>query len=34
MPLRMLFVGEKHGPEIKDLYDIMKPYLKEIIKSR
>jgi len=34
MPLRMLMVGEKHGPEIKDLYQIMKPYLKGVIKNR
>jgi len=33
MPLRMLMVGSKQGPEIKDLYAIMKPYLKMIIKE-
>ena len=34
MPLRILLVNEPHGPEIKDLYNAMKPYLKEIIKKR
>ncbi len=33
MPLRMLMVGSKQGPEIKDLYAIMKPYLKMVIKE-
>ncbi|AZV46356.1 glutamate--tRNA ligase [Nautilia sp. PV-1] len=33
MPLRMIMVGSKQGPEIKDLYAIMKPYLKMIIKE-
>jgi len=33
MPLRMIMVGSKQGPEIKDLYGIMKPYLKTIIKE-
>jgi glutamyl-tRNA synthetase len=33
MPLRMLMAGSKQGPEIKDLYSIMKPYLKMIIKE-
>ncbi|HIQ50820.1 MAG TPA: glutamate--tRNA ligase, partial [Nautiliaceae bacterium] len=33
MPLRMLMVNSKEGPEIKDLYDIMRPYLKMIIKE-
>jgi glutamyl-tRNA synthetase len=33
MPLRMLMVGSKQGPEIKDLYAIMKPYLKTVIKE-
>jgi glutamyl-tRNA synthetase len=34
MPLRMLMVGSAHGPEIKDLYSVMKPYLKMIVKNR
>ncbi len=34
MPLRELFINEKHGAEIKDLYNAMKPYLKNIIKER
>jgi glutamyl-tRNA synthetase len=34
MPLRELLINEKHGPEIKDLYIAMKPYLKEVIKRR
>jgi len=34
MPLRELLINQKHGAEIKDLYDAMKPYLKEIIKKR
>jgi len=34
MPLRELLINEKHGAEIKDLYQVMKPYLKEIIKNR
>jgi glutamyl-tRNA synthetase len=34
MPLRMLMVGSAHGPEIKDLYSVMKPYLKMILKNR
>ncbi len=34
MPLRELLINEKHGAEIKDLYDAMKPYLKNIIKER
>ena len=34
MPLRELLINQKHGAEIKDLYKVMKPYLKEIIKNR
>jgi len=34
MPLRELLINEKHGAEIKDLYQAMKPYLKEIIKNK
>ena len=34
MPLRELLINEKHGAEIKDLYAVMKPYLKEVIKGR
>lgn len=34
MPLRELLINQKHGAEIKDLYDAMKPYLKEIVKKR
>ena len=34
MPLRELFINQKHGAEIKDLYKAMKPYLKEVIKKR
>ena len=34
MPLRELLINEQHGAEIKDLYKVMKPYLKEIIKGR
>ncbi|GAB6045048.1 glutamate--tRNA ligase [Caminibacter profundus] len=34
MPLRELLINEKHGAEIKDLYNAMLPYLKEVIKSR
>ena len=34
MPLRELLINEKHGAEIKDLYKVMKPYLKEVIKGR
>ena len=34
MPLRELLINSKHGAEIKDLYIAMKPYLKEIVKSR
>ena len=34
MPLRMLMVGSAHGPEIKDLYSVMKPYLKMVVKNR
>jgi len=34
MPLRELLINQKHGAEIKDLYQAMKPYLKEIIKHR
>ncbi|WP_456479308.1 glutamate--tRNA ligase [Nautilia sp.] len=33
MPLRMLMVGSRQGPEIKDLYDVMRTYLKMIIKE-
>jgi len=33
MPLRMLMVNSKEGPEIKDLYRVMRPYLKMIIKE-
>jgi len=33
MPLRILMVNSKEGPEIKDLYKVMKPYLKMIIKE-
>jgi len=33
MPLRMLMVNLKEGPEIKDLYSVMRPYLKMIIKE-
>jgi len=33
MPLRMLMAGSKQGPEIKDLYAIMKPYLKTVVKE-
>jgi len=34
MPLRELLINQKHGAEIKDLYESMKPYLKEVIKTR
>ncbi|QCI28063.1 glutamate--tRNA ligase [Caminibacter pacificus] len=34
MPLRELLINQKHGAEIKDLYSAMKPYLKEVIKTR
>ncbi len=34
MPLRELLINEKHGAEIKDLYKVMRTYLKEIIKIR
>ena len=34
MPLRELLINQKHGAEIKDLYKTMKPYLKEVIKTR
>ncbi len=34
MPLRELLINEQHGAEIKDLYKVMKPYLKEVIKNR
>ena len=34
MPLRELLINEQHGAEIKDLYAVMKPYLKEVIKER
>jgi len=34
MPLRELLINQKHGAEIKDLYQAMKPYLKEVIKYR
>ncbi len=32
--LRELFINEKQGPKIKDLYNVMRPYLKKIIKDR
>ena len=34
MPLRELLINQKHGAEIKDLYNAMKPYLKEVVKKR
>ncbi len=34
MPLRELLINQKHGAEIKDLYKTMKPYLKEVVKTR
>ncbi len=34
MPLRELLINQKHGAEIKDLYKAMKPYLKEVVKTR
>ena len=34
MPLRELLINQKHGAEIKDLYKTMRPYLKEVIKTR
>jgi glutamyl-tRNA synthetase len=34
MPLRELFINQKHGAEIKDLYPAMKKYLKEVVKVR
>jgi glutamyl-tRNA synthetase len=34
MPLRELLINQKHGAEIKDLYNAMKPYLKEVVKRR
>jgi glutamyl-tRNA synthetase len=34
MPLRLVLINQKHGPEIKDLYNAMKPYLKVIVKNR
>ncbi len=34
MPLRELFINQKHGAEIKDLYQAMKSYLKEVVKTR
>ena len=34
MPLRELLINEQHGAEIKDLYAVMKPYLKEVVKER
>ena len=34
IPLRELFINQKHGAEIKDLYKAMKPYLKEVVKKR
>jgi len=34
MPLRELLINQKHGAEIKDLYQAMRPYLKEVVKLR
>lgn len=34
MPLRLVLINQKHGAEIKDLYNAMKPYLKVIVKNR
>jgi len=34
MPLRELLINQKHGAEIKDLYEAMRGYLKEVIKRR
>ncbi|MEO1941903.1 MAG: glutamate--tRNA ligase, partial [Campylobacterales bacterium] len=32
MPLRILLIGEPHGPEIRDLYRVMRPFLKELLR--
>ena len=34
MPLRELMINQKHGAEIKDLYQAMKPYIKDVAKLR
>ncbi|EMG29624.1 glutamate--tRNA ligase [Campylobacter showae] len=31
MPLRILLTGAEHGPELSELYPLIKPYLKEIL---
>lgn len=33
MPLRLVLTGVKHGPELSDLYVLIKPFIKEIIKD-
>lgn len=33
MPLRLVLTGAKHGPELSDLYVLIKPFIKEIIKD-
>ena len=32
MPLRILLTGVPHGPELSELYPLIKPYLKEILR--
>ncbi len=32
MPLRLLLTGASHGPELSDLYPLIKPHLKEILR--
>ena len=32
MPLRILLTGAEHGPELSELYPLIKPYLKEILR--
>lgn len=31
MPLRLLLTGAEHGPELKDLYPLIKSDIKEIV---
>ncbi len=33
-PLRILLTGKEHGPELKDIYPLIKSYLKEIVKCK
>ena len=33
MPLRLLLTGNAHGPELSELYELLKPFIKDIVRK-